>query len=113
MSDTVYVRKDAEGRVLALSSTPTAGGDPGWSATVSDAPEVLHFIDNFAGADSALRGSDLSFVRVLEDVIDLLIDRSVMRFTDLPLPAQEKLLRRRGHRENRQRLQLLDDDEEI
>jgi hypothetical protein len=49
----------------------------------------------------------LSFVRVLEDVIDLLVERGVIRFTDLPLAAQTKLLQRRDSRMQRQGLQLL------
>ncbi len=42
--------------------------------------------------------SDLSLVRVIEDLIDVLIERGAFRFTDLPEMAQEKLLKRRGLR---------------
>jgi len=78
-----------------------------------DAPEVLDFIDEMARAGDALRDSDLSFVRVLEDVIDLLVARNLIRFTDLPNPAQAKLLQRRSRRRQHQALQLLGDEETI
>jgi hypothetical protein len=110
MSASVFVRKDAEGQVVALSRNPVSSLEPGWCSLPGDAPEVLDFIEKLSGVDNALRGSDLSFVRVLEDVIDLLIDHSVIRFTDLPQPAQDKLLQRRNRREERRGLRLLDDE---
>ncbi|MDR3086924.1 MAG: hypothetical protein LBU45_03115 [Azoarcus sp.] len=109
MSETVYVRKDAGGHVTTVSRRPVVPGESGWEALPGDAPEVLSFIEELAGVENALHKSDLSFVRVLEDVIDLLIDRAIIRFTDLPAPAQTKLLQRRSRRQ-RQGLQLLDDE---
>ena len=38
--------------------------------------------------------------RVLEDLIDVLITRGLIQFTDLPEAAQEKLLERRETRAN-------------
>ncbi len=113
--NTIYVRKNADGRIVALSRNPDDRTDPGWSSLPDDAPEVLDFIGELTGRtpDNALRDSDLSFVRVLEDVIDLLIERGVIRFTDLPPPAQTKLLQRRDRRRQRQGLQLLGDDDLI
>ncbi|UIP87180.1 tryptophan synthase subunit beta [Pseudomonas phenolilytica] len=60
-----------------------------------------------------LQASDLEMVRVLEDLIGVLIDRGVIRFTDLPEVAQRKL---RARQQTRARLgglsALLSDDEE-
>ena len=110
MSAIIYARKNADGRIVALSRDPDT--DPGWNALPENAPEVLDFIGEQASprTDDAMRDSDLSFVRVLEDVIDLLIERGVIRFTDLPLPAQTKLLQRRSRRKQKQGLQLLGDE---
>jgi hypothetical protein len=110
VSTTVYARRNADGRIVAFSLNPGEHADHAWDALPNDAPEVLDFIEELVGqerADNMLRDSDLSFVRVLEDVIDLLIERSVIRFTDLPLPAQAKLLQRRDRRKQQQGLQLL------
>lgn len=77
----VFVTRDDDGRVTALSASPSAG-----SATASiDDPEVQAF----------LRELDVGLVRVLEDVIDLLVAGGVFRFTDLPESAQQKLLFRK------------------
>lgn len=51
-------------------------------------------------AHAALSGSDVGLARVLEDVIDVLITRGVIQFTDLPEAAQSKLLERRETRAN-------------
>ncbi len=57
--------------------------------------------------------SDAGMVRVLEDLVDVLITRGVIQFTDLPVPAQAKLLQRRETRANlANRLDLLGDEGE-
>jgi hypothetical protein len=70
-------------------------------------PELLDFMRNAGMEQSTLQQSDMRLVRVLEDLIDLLIDRDVIRFTDLPLPAQEKLMERRSMRQSLGALDLL------
>ncbi|MBP9147430.1 MAG: hypothetical protein KBG00_01515 [Rhodoferax sp.] len=55
-----------------------------------------------------LSQSDGGLARVLEDVIDVLITRGLIQFTDLPQAAQDKLLERRQSRANlSNRLQLM------
>lgn len=55
-----------------------------------------------------LSQTDASLARVLEDLIDVLITRGVIQFTDLPDAAQAKLLERRQTRVSlNNRLQLL------
>lgn len=106
----VYVKRDERGQIIALSRDATAR-DPaqGWVEVSNDAPDVVAFCSMVSDEVDALRRSDLGFVRVLEDVIDLLIERSIIRFTDLPLAAQSKLMERRSARAERHKLSLLDD----
>ncbi|TSE24896.1 hypothetical protein Tsedi_01756 [Tepidimonas sediminis] len=74
------------------------------------------FDDDPAGADplaarDALARTDAELARITEDLIDILIARGVIQFTDFPPAAQAKLLRRRATRATlSRRLQLLDDD---
>jgi hypothetical protein len=49
-------------------------------------------------------------VRVLDDLVNLLIDKNLIRFTDLPVAAQRKLIERRGLRETGTHLGLLGED---
>lgn len=69
-------------------------------------PEVPNPID----PSKSLAESDASVARVTEDLIDILITRGVIQFTDFPPAAQAKLLQRRHTRETlSNRLKLLDD----
>lgn len=64
-------------------------------------------------ASKALAETDISLARVLEDLIDVLITRGQIQFTDLPEAAQAKLLERRQTRATlTHRLELLPDDSE-
>ena len=62
-------------------------------------------------APHSLSETDTSLVRVLEDLIDVLITRGVIQFTDLPEAAQAKLTERRQTRASLgKRLDLLPDE---
>jgi hypothetical protein len=47
----------------------------------------------------------------MEDVINLLIDKGTIQFTELPTTAQKKLLSRRSARGKVQGMNLLDDED--
>lgn len=110
----LYVKRNAEGHIVALSRDAGAvAGIDGWREADEGAPEVIAFGEAVAGGADALRRSDLGFVRVLEDVIDLLVERSLIRFTDLPPAAQAKLMERRNARADMRSLTLLDDADDV
>lgn len=98
-----YVKRDQQGRISTLSLTP----ENGLEELPASSPELIDFMRNAGLEQSTLQQSDMRLVRVLEDLIDLLIDRDVIRFTDLPLPAQEKLMERRSMRQSLGALDLL------
>ena len=68
-----------------------------------DNPELIEYLKKSSHSDDvkiALSASDVSLVRVLEDLVNTLIDQKVILFTDLPIAAREKLSERekiRGH----------------
>lgn len=59
-----------------------------------------------------LAESDQAMVRVLEDLIETLVSRNLIHFTDLPDLAQTKLLERRSLRRSINGLSLLEDDDQ-
>lgn len=103
----MYIKRDANGQIESVSQKPIAGFDeelPAGSA------ELKTFLGT-SEASKALSESDLDMVRVLEDLIDLLIDKNVIQFTELPEAAQKKLLSRVSVRSKmREALDLLGDD---
>lgn len=111
----IFIKCDEAGQVLALTSEAPASDTDDcrrWTQVGADDPRVQQFCRSMIGGDSELSRSDASFIRVLEDVINLLVDRSVIMFTDLPQPAQEKLMARRNARARlRGEYRLLDDEQ--
>ena len=98
-----YVKRDEQGRIIAVNLEPGEALEE----LAPHSPELLEFMQKVGMEQGALQESDMRLVRVLEDLIALLIDRDVIRFTDLPLPAQEKLMERRSMRQSLGALNLL------
>lgn len=62
----------------------------------------------------AMSDLDEGFIRVLEDLIDALLSNGVLRLTDLPPQALEKLERRKATRlRMRDTQSLINDDDEL
>jgi hypothetical protein len=90
----LYAIRNTEGRIISLSETPQTG------AEVVDIKnkEVLDFLsinDEEFSAEEFLEQSDTSVARIFEDLIDVLIGKNIIMFTDLPEMAQQKLLSRK------------------
>jgi len=102
-----YVRRDTQGRLLSLHREAEPGAQ---EFVADDAEEVQAFMG--ALAPDSFRALDADFVRVLEDLIDVLVARHVINLTDLPGEAQDKLFARRSHRHSTalSRLNLLGDE---
>jgi hypothetical protein len=98
-----YVKRDEQGRIDTVRLEP---GD-GLEELPPGSPELLEFMRKMGLEQNSLQQSDMRLVRVLEDLVNLLIDREVIRFTDLPLAAQEKLMERRSMRQQLGGLDLL------
>lgn len=57
---------------------------------------------------------DVEFIRVLEDLIDVLVSNGTLRLTDLPPEALDKLSRRKGARHRlRNSLDLIEDEDNL
>jgi len=79
-----YVKKDETGKIIGVCLNQEDGAEP---AELTD-PGVREF----------LAESDFDIIRVLEDLIDVLVNKNVISITDLPTSAQLKLLYRKNTR---------------
>ncbi len=99
-----YVERNESGAVVAIASTQDTGGGTKEFLPLEHA-EVLAFLAALSsakdggGASLSMMASDLRMIRVIEDVVDLLIQKNVIIFSDLPQAVQSKLLQKRGQRE--------------
>ncbi len=103
----MYVRRNEGGEVVAVSEEPLDG----FVAVSADAPEVKAFLAQATTSpeDERFRESDSSLIRVIEDLVDLLASKGIIRFTDLPPEAQQKLMARKSMRGQEGHLNLIDD----
>ena len=77
----------------------------------ANSSELVAILGSGGGAPRSIDETDQDFVRVLEDVVQLLIDKGLILFTDLPGSAQEKIMRRQRLRsELTGKLDLIGDD---
>jgi len=103
----IFVKRDNNNRVISVSLVETTEHR---ETMPSDAPELAAFTQLLTSGQKELITTDLGLVRVVEDLIDLLIERDTIRFTDFPEAAQTKLLARRSLRSSLRSLQLLDEE---
>ena len=95
-----FVLRDKAGNIAAVSDRPS--GDCNEEVSASD-PDLVNFLTDHVplsaeAARNALADSDLKMVRLVDDLIDLMIEKRVIQFTDLPAAAAEKYLQRQTAR---------------
>jgi len=129
-----YIRRDTEGRISGLVDRPD--GPEAEEASLNSAEVMAYLLGNERarglpeGCDlhlpqcmdvvvglqqhrDMMDQSDLAFIRVIEDIVDLLVDKGVLLFTELPAAAQQKLLLRQTLREEAHNGSLVVDDEDV
>lgn len=91
----VYVERDEQGTIINLGLVAAEN----YEYICLSSPELVSFIQNAPNREELTRvvldQLDLDMVRVIEDLIDILIERNLMIFTDLPPAVQNKLLFKR------------------
>jgi len=107
----MYIKRDSDGRIELVSREKTSACDEYLAA---DSPELLAFLTEGESNQGRayFQATDLAFVRVLEDVIELLMDKGVISFTELPEAAQEKVMERQSLRRRLSGLSLVGSDDE-
>ncbi len=107
-----YINRNNDGQIIAVFETKQTNDQ---EYLPIDSPELINYLTQVNHDDSPkkeLSTSDISLIRVLEDLINTLVDKKVILFTDLPIAAREKLANRekiRGHLNSLDN--LLGDDE--
>jgi hypothetical protein len=107
-----YVVRDSSGKISGvLEHSEVAVAEE----MAADDPELKRFLveQGLSSPDTArqvLAESDLKMIRLVDDLIDLMIDKDVIKFTDLPPAAGEKYLQRQVARK---RLQIIVSEDDI
>ena len=103
----VYVHRNADGVIDAISREPTSDCS---EAVEAGSPEVSAYFASLMGSD--FYASDLEFIRVIDDLIHVLVDKKVIMFTELLPAVQAKVAERSQMRErNVDALTLVPEDD--
>ena len=106
-----YVQRDAQGQLVRVEAAAYAEAT---ETLPADHHDIQAWFANAAVENSLkqLKQSDFEMIRVLDDLIQVLTQKGVIRVTDLPPAAQAKLMDRTQAREALGGLsQLIDEDE--
>jgi len=103
-----FVKRNDRGDIIAVSPTHESG----FAEQVEpDDAQLVDFMEGLSVEKPSLDSTDQDFIRVLEDVVELLISKGVILFTELPESAQEKMMHRQRLRsEMSDRLDLIGSD---
>lgn len=96
----VYVQRNHNNEIIAVFKQPTADAQ---EAISSNDPDLQHFLESTPAPEAvieSLKQSDLEMVRVIEDLINILIEKNIICFTDFPDASQSKIIARQKIREN-------------
>lgn len=108
-----YVQRNSTGEIAAVSAEQSAAFSE-WLEP--DAFELKTYLSKITGQTpevaNALAESDHALVRVVDDLVNVLIEKNLMRFTDLPEAAQQKLMARQSLRQSLNSLKLLGDEDQ-
>ena len=86
-----FVKRNELGVVIAVSQDL----EPGFQEELpQDHPAIAEFFAGVGSEAASLDDSDKDLVRVLEDLVEVLIAKGLILFTDLPVEAQQKIMRR-------------------
>ncbi len=110
-----YVIRDSTGKIVQVIEESVSGAN---ETLPEDSPELREYYEGRELGPETLRmqlvESDQGMARLVEDLIDILIAKHVIQFTDLPPAAGAKYLQRQGKRERLGALNnLLTDEKDI
>ena len=96
---TRYVARNADGGIVAVFDRPHAAAPE--QLKIQD-PELIASVTGGASDESLrqnLLDSDADLLRILEDLINVLVDNNVILLTDFPEAVQRKLMNRQKVRD--------------
>jgi hypothetical protein len=90
-----YVKRDGAGHITAMFDRPQPDAQ---EQVPAQAPDVTLFLYGPPGERRGMLASDLELVRVIEDLIELLVGKGLIQFTELPDAVRGKVFQRKDLR---------------
>lgn len=106
----VYVERNQKGEIISLCKNAET---PGMECKLSVDTEILDFFDSVGSCSERfqlLASTDATTARIVEDVVDLLVSKNLIMFTELPEEAQQKIRARKRIRKDIDQESIIVDD---
>lgn len=94
-----YVVRNSEGNIAELTDVPQGENAEWLESNDEQVQTFLKTLPNSKEMLEALANLDTNMARVVEDLLDILIEKGVFNYTELPEAAQNKLFERRKLRD--------------
>lgn len=109
----IYIERNANGDIENIQFAPGSNLE---EISMHD-PKLKEFIEYAPNSEEIIQKVldrlDLDMVRVIEDVIDIMIDKNLILFTDLPDPVRNKILFKKTIRNLSHNTSIIEDEELI
>lgn len=110
-----FIQRNNDGIIISLKRTADEYHSDYLAPTDREIVEFLSSSQEIYSAKETLSESDETFTRVTEDLINLLIEKNIILFTELPPAVQSKMAAREKLRSNlsEKPYNFLDDSDSI
>lgn len=109
-----YVSRNKKNEIVELHDSVIKKEDQWVDGSDQEVVEFLKKVERTDQFKRILVNTDPGMVRVVEDLIDLLMEKQVLTYTELPEAVQSKLVTRKQLRKDMNSLQgLISDDDTI
>jgi len=95
----VFVSRNSQQKIIALYSESGDNHDEEVSISSEEVITFLKSLESTAPNYLELLQSDLEFIRVIDDLIEVLLKKKIIAITDFPKPVLSKMMTRRGIRD--------------
>ena len=107
----VYIERNNDGAIIAIHDKPGTNLTEKKSLIDDEILEFLNTGDDTDVYSNLLSLSDIGIIRIVEDLINLLVKKNIIHFTELPHDAQDKLINRKQLRNELSKSILLESDD--
>jgi len=94
-----FVSRNSQQQIIALYSESGDNHDEEVSISSEEVITFLKSLESTTPNYLELLQSDLEFIRVIDDLIEILLKKNIITITDFPKPVLAKMMTRKGIRE--------------
>ena len=105
-----YVKKDSDGNIIAIERSEHSSNPADEEKSLVELSAFLSEVATVHTLEKLFVDLDKGMIRVVEDLVDILIQKKLIMLTDLPEEVRKKIFARKQVRDKLHELQIIVDD---